>query len=89
MQEAEDGLIEQNKNRKVATPRLAILEYTHAINAINYLASISMGSKLILRAHDILLIAHAYRAELEGKSYLMKKIAKAYPRGSEKQTKER
>ena len=64
VQEAEDALARGQacSNR---SPEQAILEYTHAINAINYLASSSGGIRLVLRAFDILLIAHSLRAQLE------------------------
>jgi hypothetical protein len=65
-------------------PEQALLEFTHAINAINYLTSMSEGSRLVLRAFDILLIGHICRAQLEDNQALTDAILKAYPRASVK-----
>jgi hypothetical protein len=65
VQEAEGALARGQDCSKRNDSQRAILEYTHAINAINYLASASSGARLVLRAFDILLIAHSLRAELE------------------------
>lgn len=61
---------------------MAIHEFTHAINAVNYLTSISNGQYLILRAEDILLISHSLRAELEGNVELQDAILEAFPRAT-------
>ena len=68
LQEAEDSLARAIKEEENGNNQKAISEYTHAINAVNYLTSSSNGSQLVLRAHDIFLIAHAHRADLEGNS---------------------
>lgn len=80
--EAEEALARAEEANERNDSEKAILEYTHAINAINYLASASSGAHLILRAHDILLQAHAYRAELEGDSELFEGVRAAYPKAS-------
>ena len=60
----------------------AISEFTHAINAINYLTSASMGERFLLRAKDIYIIAHHERAVLEGKKELAAAILEAFPKQS-------
>lgn len=81
VQEAEDALARGKRCRK-RDPEQAILEYTHAINAINYVTSSSCGSRLVLRALDIFLIAHSLRAELEDDQALCEAIVAAYPKKS-------
>lgn len=66
----------------------AISEFTHAINAINYLTSLSLGTRLVLRAKDILLIAHHERASLEGNMEICSAILDAFPNGSVRQRRE-
>jgi hypothetical protein len=81
VKEAEEALTRAFENEKIHREQ-AIVECTHAINAINYLASTSMGRQLVARPHDVLLIAHALRAELEGNNELFDAIVAAYPRAS-------
>ena len=84
VQEAEDSLKRADLSRKFQQVDRAILEYTHAINAVNYIASLTSGNGLVLRIHDILLIAHGKRAELEGNPALREAILVAYPKASVK-----
>ena len=60
----------------------AIAEYTHAINAVNYLASTTSGQGLVLSARDLLLLCHLQRAQLEGDHVLAASIMKAFPKAS-------
>jgi hypothetical protein len=85
VQEAEEALDRARTFQSDNNTDAAILEYTHAINAINYYASSS--GNLVLRPHDILLIAHASRAELENNTELVDAILAAYPRASVKNAK--
>jgi len=85
--EAEDALTRaRDAMSDESKKEYAISEFTHAINAINYLTSASNGKRLVLRAQDILIIAHHERAVLEleegSSSELCKAIVKAYPRQS-------
>ncbi|KAL9179307.1 hypothetical protein ACHAXT_008597 [Thalassiosira profunda] len=82
VQEAEDALKRADDARGSGNSESAISEYTHAINAINYVASASKGVRLVLRAKDILLIAHAERALLEGNTELRSAILNAFPTAS-------
>jgi hypothetical protein len=84
VQEAEEALGRGQEFQEKQNREQAILEFTHAINAINYLASASSALRLILRAHDILLIAHCLRAELEKNQMLASAIIVAYPKASVK-----
>lgn len=85
VQEAEEALDRARTFQSDNNTEAAILEYTHAINAINYYASSS--GDLVLRPHDILLIAHPSRAKLENNAQLMDAILAAYPRAFVKDTK--
>jgi len=83
--EADDAL---NRGRGAMederTKEYAISQFTHAINAINYLTSMSGGTRLVLRAKDILLIAHAERALLEGNTESCEAICRAFPKQTHK-----
>ena len=83
VKEAEDALA-RGLDISDSNKEQAILEFTHAINAVNYLTSSSSGTRLVLRAFDILLIAHGHRAELEDNQALVDSILAAYPRASVK-----
>jgi MYND finger len=83
LQEAEDALKRGQECNK-RNPEQAIQEFTHAINAVNYLTSMTLGTGLLLRAKDVLLIAHGLRAELENNPALTEAIRAAYPRASVK-----
>lgn len=80
--EAEEAVARADRHAERNETEAAILECTHAINAINYLASASGGRHLVLRAHDLLLLAHFQRAELEGGDDLASALAAAYPKAS-------
>lgn len=81
LKEAEGALA---RGQACVDPEQAVIEYTHAINAINYLASSTGGSRFVLRAVDILLIAHGKRAELEDNLALFDSIVEAHPKASVK-----
>lgn len=80
VQEAEDALA--RGQLKATTKAQAILEFTHAINAVNYMASSTNGTGLVLRAKDILLSCHCLRAELEDNQTLAEAILRAFPKAS-------
>lgn len=82
VQEAELALQRARSMRREKNKAQAIEEYTHAINAINYFASLSKGAGLVLRPHDLLLIAHCERADLEGNTSLADAILASYPKAS-------
>jgi len=82
VQEAEDALVRGRDARMNGAPEKAIEEFTHAINAINYLTSSSLGVRLVLRAKDILLASHCERALLEENQGLSDAILAAFPKAS-------
>ena len=82
MQEVEQALDRAYNHGRNNQIDAAILEYTHAINhAILYFASSTTGG-LVLRSHDILVIAHLKRAQLEIKMELMEAVRTAYTKAS-------
>lgn len=85
MEEAERSLSLARKEKQSGNVDKAIEEYTHAINAVNYYASTTSGTALILRPKDVLLICHAERAELEGNQSLVNSIRTTFPRASVKE----
>lgn len=82
VREAEDALARGQEAAGRNDREKAISEFTHAINAINYTASASNGARLVLRAKDILLVAHHERALLEGNGALCGAIVAAFPKAS-------
>ncbi len=87
VKEAEQALSQGRDAMDRGDNDVAISAFTHAINAINYLTSVSLGMRLVLRAKDILLIAHHERAALEGNGELCNALLKAFPNASGKRSK--
>jgi hypothetical protein len=82
VQEAEKAFSTAAKMTKKNDNERAISEYTHAINSINCMASMTSGVQLVLRARDILISSHLLRANLEGNKDLADSILLAFPRAS-------